>query len=403
MNTTNSIYLIPYIILIHMKFTCSTQEFLQALQLVGRAISGQQALPILGNILFKAEGNVCTVSATDLELSIVTSFGATVEIPGTITIPAKAILNFAQYNSDPEVTLETKEGTQLHCSSAHSKTMLSGESAADYPSIVPVDGGTGFSLDASSLLDALHYVTFSSARSSLRPVLSGVSLRTEDGKIILVSTDSYRLSEYAITTKHTEEFSCIVPVKVLEELRTILSSKKLPKRSPTEEGAAQGERAEAIPVQITLSQQQIELRIENTLLLSRLIEGKFPDYRQIIPKEHSTKALISTRELVTSVRRMHYFAKEVNNNLTFAFTPGNLHMTTPQTQAGRDESDIPVELEGSEGKIALSSSYLLDFLGHMEEDIVDVRISDSMHPAVFRIPGNDRFLHLIMPLRMQES
>lgn len=386
-----------------MKFTCSTPDLLQALQLVSRAISGQQALPILGNILLQAQGNRCIVSATDLELSIVTSFEARIETEGSVTVPAKAFLNFAQYNSDPEVTLETKEGTQIRCSSAHSKSMLSGEAASEYPSIVPVEQKTTFSLDAATLLEGLHLVTFASARTSLRPVLSGVYLRTEGESIILVATDSYRLSEYVIKAQPTEQISCIIPVKVLDELRTVLGAKKPAKRSATEEDAKEGERAEAIPVHISLSQQQIEIRVDNTRLLSRLIEGKFPDYRQIIPKEHTTKAVLSTRELTTAVKRMHYFAKEVNNNLTFSFGNAQVHVATPQTQLGRDEATIPVELEGGDGKIALSSSYLLDFLGHIGSDAVDMRITDSMHPAVFHLPASDKFLHLIMPLRMQEA
>jgi DNA polymerase III subunit beta len=386
-----------------MKLSCSTQELLQALQLVSRAISGQQALPILGNILVKAEHNQCVLSATDLELSIVTSFDATVEQEGAVTIPAKAILNFAQYNNDPEVTLEVKDGTQIKCSSSHSKTVLSGEAATNYPSIVPVEKQTAFALDASTLLEALHVVTFSSARSSLRPVLSGVYLRTEGEQIILVATDSYRLSEYKIKAPSSEQLSCIIPVKVLEELRTVLSGKKPAKKSPTEEDVKEGERVEAIPVQITLSQQQIEMKVGNTRLLSRLIDGKFPDYRQIVPKEHTSKAIIPVRDLTTAVKRMHYFAKEVNNNLTFSFTTGEVSIATPQTPLGKDEATIPVELTGTNGKIALSSSYLLDFLAHIDDEALDMRITDSMHPAVFHSPGSDRFLHLIMPLRMQES
>jgi DNA polymerase-3 subunit beta len=320
-----------------------------------------------------------------------------------ITIPAKAILNFAQYNNDPEVMLEVKDGTQIKCSSSHSKTVLSGEAATNYPSIVPVEKQTGFSLDAATLLEALHVITFSSARSSLRPVLSGVYLRTEGDQIILVATDSYRLSEYKITAPSSEPISCIIPVKVLEELRTVLAGKKPAKKSVTEEDAKEGERVEAIPVQIALSTQQIEMKVGNTRLLSRLIDGKFPDYRQIVPKEHGLKAIIPARDLTTAVKRMHYFAKEVNNNLTFSFTGGEVNIATPQTPLGKDEATISVETTGADGKIALSSSYLLDFLAHVDSDALDMRMTDSMHPAVFHLPGSDKFLHLIMPLRMQEN
>lgn len=165
-----------------MKFLCKTSDLLQGLQLVGRAISSQQALPILGNILLEAKGNSCTLSATDLELSIVTSFSADIENEGAITIPAKAVLHFAQYNTDDEVLLETSEGTQLKCTSKHAKTLIAGESAQDYPTITSVEKETGFTLESTPLLHALHLVTFASARTSIRPVLSGVYLRTENGK-----------------------------------------------------------------------------------------------------------------------------------------------------------------------------------------------------------------------------
>lgn len=386
-----------------MKLSCLTSDLQQALQLASRAISGQQALPILGNIHLRAHGNSCTVSATDLELSIITTFPATVEEEGVITVPAKAILNFAQYTSDAEVKMETKDESQLRCSSGHSKTILSGEAASEYPTIPSIEKKMGFRLDAASLLEALHYVTFASARTTLRPVLSGVYVRSEAGGIIFVSTDSYRLSEYTIPTEVDGSLSCIIPVKVLDELKVFLASKKPPKRSPTEEGEKEGAREEALPVHITLSEQQVEIRVGSTQLLSRLIEGKFPDYRQIIPKEHTLRATLSTRELITTVKRMHYFAKEVNNNLTFSFSPTEVHITTPETQGGKDEGTIPVELSGKEGKIALSSSYLLDFLGHVDRDTVEIRMTDSMHPAVFYLPGNERLLHLIMPLRMQEG
>ncbi len=379
-----------------MKFSCSTSALLQSLQLVSRAISGQQALPILGNILLQVEGKRCTVSATDLEISIVTSFEAAIENEGSITVPAKAILNFAQYTTDPEVVLETIDGTQIKCTSKHSKTTLSGELASEYPTIAPVEKKISFAVNAHNLLEALHLVTFTCARTSLRPVLSGVSVRTEGGKLILVGTDSYRLSEYVLDTTMQEEISCIIPVKVLEEVKAAISGVKAKKPSADE-------KIDEVPhVQVTLSAQQVELQVGTTRFLSRLIEGKFPDYKQIIPKEMAVRSVISSHELTTAVRRMHYFAKEVNNNLTFVLAAGDVQIKTPQTPLGKDEASVTAETTGGESKIALSSSYLLDFLSHIDDANVELQVVDSMHPAVFKLPNAPQFLHLIMPLRMQD-
>ncbi len=380
-----------------MKFSCNTQDFLQALQLVSRAISPQQALPILSNILLHAEGNTCTVSATDLELSIITSFDAEIENEGSITIPAKAILNVAQYTNEATILLESVEGKQLRCTAAQTKTTLSGEAASEYPTIPPVEKKTSFTIQATPLLTALNLVTFASARSSLRPVLSGVSVRSEKDSFVLVATDSYRLSEYIIpTTGSTQEVSCIIPVKVLDELKAILAARKpLPKKD-SKDGSHE------YTVDVTLSQQQIELSIDGTRLISRLIDGKFPDYHQIIPTDTVCKAAVNIRELTTAVKRMHYFAKEMNNNLTFSIGNGEVRISTPQTQLGKDEAQLQAEVKG-EGKIALSSSYLLDFLGHISGDTVELALVDSMHPAVFHIPAEPALLHLVMPLRMQEE
>ena len=401
---TNCLYLnsLFFSIIESMKFSCRTSDLLHALHLVSRAISNQQALPILGNILFEVEGKRCTVSATDLELSIVTSFTASIENEGAITVPAKAILNFAQYNSDAEVLLETTEGTQLKCTSKQAKTVIAGEAATEYPTITSIEKEESFSLDAAPLLDALHMVTFASAKSTLRPVLSGVYLRAEKGQLIFVATDSYRLSEYkAKMAGGAGDISCIIPAKVLEELRAILSTKKEEKGK--EEAKDDKKKEAPKKVDITLSAQQIEIGFENTKLLSRLIEGKFPDYQQIIPKESKTQVVLSTKELLTTVKRMHYFAKEVNNNLTLQVTKNSVHITTPQTQAGKDEATLQTDVKGDSNKIALSSSYLLDFLGHVDDNTVEMHITDSMHPAVFRLPSRAESLHLIMPLRLQDE
>ena len=386
-----------------MKFLCKTGELLQALTLVSRAISTQQALPILGNILFQAEGRRCTVSATDLELSIVTGFDAQIENEGSITVPARAILNFAQYNSDTEVLIETTEGTHLHCVSDHAKATISGESATEYPAIPPIKKQTTFTLDVHALFGALQLTTFTCARSTLRPVLSGVYLCAEKGELTMVGTDSYRLSESKIPIKGGDtSFSCIVPVKVLDELKGILSRRRGEENSDNKD-----KNIEDVPAvstaEIILSDQQIRVTIENTQLFSRLIEGKFPDYHQIIPQKEATRALLPTRDLITSIKRMHYFAKEMNNNLTFSMKEGAVKMATPQTQGGKDEAEIPADITGAASKIALSSAYILDFLGHVNEDTIDMRVTDSMHPAVFYLLHSPHFLHLVMPLRLQEE
>lgn len=383
-----------------MKFSCDTTELQKTLSLVSRAISSQQALPILGNVLIKAEGKRCTISATDLELSIVSSIKAEIENEGTITVPAKAFMNFAQYNSDSSVLIETINGNQLKCTSSKAKTVISGEMASEYPTISTITKEDSFSLPAGALLEALQKVTFSAAKTTLRPVLSGVYIKIENNIITLVATDSYRLSEYTLPVKDvSSEIECIIPSKVLEELKSVIGVHL--KSDSGNEGDAPN--TETVMVDVIVSSQQIELQVGHTKLLSRLIDGKFPNYKQIIPKETTSEAGVNVNDFTTVLKRMHYFAKEMNNNITFSVAAEGMHMTTTQTQAGQDEATLSIELTGDNTKIALSSLYLLDFLSHIKSDAITIRLTDSMHPAIFTLPTDEKFLHLIMPLRLQEN
>ncbi len=382
-----------------MKFSCKTQDLLAGLQLVSRAIGTEQVLPILQNILIHVEGKCCTMSATNLELSIVTSFEVVIENEGSITVPAKAILNFIQYNQDDEVLLETSEGTQLKLHSKRAKAVIAGEAASGFPTIAGIQKETTLSLPIGPLLGALNLVTFACARTTSRPVISGVFVQAEKGKITLVGTDSYRLSEYKIDVEGDPgDISCIIPAKFLEELKSVIALEK-GKVGDDEKTKKEGLKN----IEVALGSQQIEVHVGHTKLLSRLIDGKFPDYHQVLPKEKKTSAVLSVKDLLSAVKRMHYFAKEQSNNITFTLTKSSLHIATKQTQLGRDESTIYADITGGENKIAISSTYLIDFLSRIGDETVVLELSDKMHPAVFRLPSGDPYLHLIMPLRMTEE
>jgi DNA polymerase III subunit beta len=385
-----------------MKFSCGTKDILQTIGIVGRAITGQQALPILNNILIQVEGKRCVLSATNLEFSIISHLDAEVENEGAITIPAKAIQNFAQYSTDDEVVFETSEDSQLKCFSKKSKTIIAGESTSEYPKISPIKKENQITVKSSDLLDAIHNVAFASAKTTTRPVLSGVYMKVVKGDLYMVATDSYRLSEYRMPVETNGEVECIVPSRVLVEMMSVLGGKKTGDSKKKEEEKSEKEE-EKNTVQMSLSPQQIEVVIGRTTLLSRLIDGTFPKYQQIIPEKHTTSALLPLGELLTTTKRMHYFAKESNNNLTFAFNSKDISIQTQTTQVGKDEAQIPVDVKGEKNKIALSSSYLLDFLSHLSGDEIHMEITDKMHPAVFRVPDVPNFLHLIMPLRMSEE
>lgn len=385
-----------------MKFSCKTADLLSGLQLVSRAIGTEQVLPILQNILISIEGKRCTLSATNLELSIVTSFEVSIENEGSITVPAKAILNFVQYNQDDEIILETSEGTQLKLHSKRAKAVIAGEAASGFPTITSIQKDVTLNLPISPLLTALNLVTFACARTTSRPVISGVFVKMEKGKITMVGTDSYRLSEYKIDIPGlTGDVACIIPAKFLDELKGVIALHRGREAEDKDENGKKKPFVES--VDIYLGSQQIEVHLAHTKLVSRLIDGKFPDYAQVVPKEKNTTAVVNIKDLLGAVKRMHYFAKEQSNNITFTFNKSGIHLMTKQTQIGRDESTITSAVDGKDNKIAVSSTYLIDFLARLDTEEVLIELSDKMHPAVFKIPTDHTYLHLIMPLRMTEE
>ena len=340
------------------------------------------------------------MSATNLELSIITSFEVNIENEGGITVPAKALLNFIQYNRDEEVVLETSEGTQLKIHSKQAKAVISGEVVSGYPVIPSAVKETSLKLSTEPFIKALNLVVFACAKTTSRPVISGVYMRIEKGVMTLVGTDSYRLSEAKIDVGGVKtDISCIIPARFLEELKMVMGGR----RTDDEKKSAKQDVATTQTIDVHLSSQQIEAQVGPTKLLSRLIDGRFPDYQQVLPKERNTTVSVLTKDLLSAVKRMHYFAKEVNNNITFSVVGTSLHLFTKQTQIGKDESTITVSVDGKDNKIAISSTYLIDFLSRIDVDTLIMELSDKMHPAVFKLPGNMQYLHLIMPLRMLED
>ncbi len=371
-----------------MKFSCEVSALLTGVQLVSRAIGSDQVLPILQNILLKAEGNSCTLSATNLEVSIITTIPIEQQEDGVVTIPMKAFLHFLQYNSDDRVVIEVKEGTHVHLHSKKAKAVLIGEDAKGFPHISSIQSETQFTLPLTPLLSALHFVTFTSAKTMTRPVLSGVLWASTEKNLTIVATDSYRLSEYVFEIPNLPNgIQSIIPARFLDEVRGVM-------------GVIQSTLKEEV-MTIRMNTQQIEMHIGSTTLSSRLIEGKFPDYTQILPKEKKTTITVKAKDLLSTIKRLHYFAKEQSNNITFSIENSIITLTTRETQYGRDEATIEGKVEGEmQNKIALSSLYSIDFLSRLTEEEVVIDIIDRFHPAVFRVPKNAGVLHLVMPLRI---
>jgi len=368
-----------------MKLICEQKQLLRGLVIASKAISSNNTLPILNNILIKAEGQKLYFSATNLEIAVEYYIDAEVKNEGVITIPSKIITNYVNFLKDEKIELISKESNVI-INSSNSNTEINGLPASEYPSIPKTELTSQFKIKSKELKNAIKKVVFAASISSTRPVLSGVFLNILGNELKLVATDSYRLSEKKIQleNKIEEEIKSIVPAKTIHELLRLIELEE-----------------EVEEIEIINSSNQILFKIGNILLTSRLIEGVYPDYKQIIPKETKTTIELDSDEFILTLKRINLFAKENNNNIALNINKtGELKIKTSITQIGREESILQTKIEGEENKIALNSQYLLDILNNLSEKEILLQVNEKINPIIIKTKTEKEFLHIIMPLKI---
>ncbi len=367
-----------------MKVVIAQESLLEALKIVSRAVAGQNTLPVLGNILIRAEGKKVNFYATNLELSIATSCEAVVKNEGAITVPAKVLTSYTSLlGKEDDIELVAADGATLEVKSPSSKTKIKGISADEFPQIATVDNGIKLLLDAKGFRTAVHQVAFAAQENSSRPILSGVYFGVDKSELRMAATDSYRLSEKVLKlATAVDARKCVIPVRAVFEADRLVAGEE--------------------EVRITIDENQVMFTVGNTQLTSRLIDGQFPDYQQIIPKKVTSTIEVDRAEFELAVRRVSIFAKQNNQHMKLeALNDGTLAVSTDATEIGEERTVIPVKLTGEVNIIALNTDYVLDVLGALSADNkVKLELDTKMSPAVFKTVNGTDFVHLVMPLKM---
>lgn len=368
-----------------MKLSCLQKDLKFALDIVSLAVSPSTTLPVLNNILLKATNKKLFLAATNLEIAINFAVAADIKNEGAITIPAKLLTNYISLLEDEDVELRVEEGTTLHLKTKTSQTKIKGILPDEFPLIPVVEKETSIFIPAKDLAGAIDSTIFSAATTGTRPVLAGIYLHAEKDTLKMVATDSFRLAEkkVTLTQKVEKAVDCIIPVRTMLELGRIL-----------------GSRYEKEIVEIQVSKTQVLFLVEGVELVSRLIEGRFPDYEKIIPKATRTKLEAPTNHLTMATRRVSLFAKENSNSIRLTATnDGKLQIATDETSVGEERAEVDIKMEGENNKITLNSQYLLDVLGHLKDN-VSIEIDEKLTPVVVRPSKKEDYLYIIMPLKV---
>lgn len=367
-----------------MRLTCSQKNLADALGVTNKAVGTNNTLPVLNNVLVKAEGKKLYFTTTNLEIAINYWIDADVKNEGEITIPSKLLTNYIGYLKDENVDMSIEEGESILIKTNDSKTKIKGINSSEFPSIPIVEKDGGFKVSTKDLNIAINQVVFAAALNTTRPILTGIYFVIKKDELKMVATDSYRLAEKTLKIKDVSgDISCIVPSKTILELGAILSLTK-------NDG----------DVEIIVSKNQIFFSVDKIKITSRLIEGQFPNYQQVIPQNTSIKVQLNTSELSLVLKRINLFAKENNNKVLFKVTHDGLMITTDTTQYGVGEIEIKTKVEGGVSEIALNSQFILDVLSNMGSDEVVLELGEKTMPAILRPSNNNDYIHIIMPLKI---
>jgi DNA polymerase-3 subunit beta len=372
-----------------MKIRCKQTELSQVLSMVNRAVSPNNTLPVLNNILLRAEKGELILSATNLEIAIKASIEATVEIEGSVTVPAKAFSSYVSLLRDEEINLQVKKGNTIEVESTGSETKMKGISSEEFPLLPELKDPQVFKLPTEGLKQAIEQVVFAASTNISRPVLTGVFCKISGKTMKLAATDSYRLAEKTMIYEEDLgiEIQFIIPAKTAQELAKAISY------------------AKEDSIEIQVNKGQVVFMIGSVQILSRLIEGNYPNYEQILPKESKTSAVLTREDFTLALKKISVIVRENNNNVKLAVESGKIKLQSDETQVGEGSAEIEAATGGDDQLAALNAQYLLDVLGHIGTESVYLGLNDGLSPVKV-VPADSEsengggYLHIIMPLKV---
>ena len=385
-----------------MKLSCLQENLAEGLATVGRVVPSKSTLPVLSNVLLATEPGQLRLAATNLEMAISTRVAARVVDEGTITLPARLLADYVgllDKGSQVDLALNAKS-RRMHLSCGRYEANVAGLDAEDFPAIPSVSGGAVFSLPAPLLKEAIEQVVFAAAQDETRPVLAGVYFRLQGNRLTLAAADGFRLAVRSVDLERSapEDLAVIIPGRALSELARVLPDT--------------GD--ESVDIATTANRNQILCRVGDTEIVSRLIEGQFPDYQRIIPQDARTRIVIGSGDFLRATRVASVFARDNANIVKLqvkpsgesadeqSLAPGQVLVISQSQEMGDNQSALDASVQGEEQAVAFNGKYLRDALESIETAEVRLDLTGPASPGVLRPLGElgDSYLHVIMPMHV---
>lgn len=384
-----------------MKVSCQQEQLAKGLSIVGRAVSTKTTLPVLNNILLATDsenGGRLKLAATNLEISITVWVPAIIQEEGDITVPARLLSEFvgslSSQGKDSTVQLSLDQQTlTLHVKGGRYEANVKGIASEDFPSIQSVtSSNNNISVEAGVLKEAINQVAFAASTDETRPVLTGIFANFSENKVVLAAADSFRLAVRTATlaSEVSQAFTAILPARAMTELARII---------PDDESM--------VEISVNANKSQALFKTDTVHFTSSLIEGNFPNYQQIIPKNYQTRAVLETSSLNQAVRTAGIFAKDSGGNIVKLsivpgedVTPGSLLLTANAAEVGDNRNEIDASVDGQNAQIAFNAKYMIDVLNVITTGQVALELQSPSNPGVVRPVGKDDYVHVIMPMHL---
>lgn len=362
-----------------MKFQAQSSHILPSAALASR-FTGRGSLPSLSTILIVADSNAVLLRATNLECGVEVSFPAKVTKSGTVAVSGAIFSGFMQNNSGKMITVELVD-TLLKLESDRAKASLKTVSSDDFPTLPRVSGDLSFTIKAPDLIRLLKSVSFCAATSTVKPELQGVYVTGGTGKLTAAATDSFRLAEKTVPLKSRGSIApLIVPARNIVELTRIL------------EGAVSD-------VVVYFNQNQLSTQIENVYYTTRLIDGSFPNYRQIIPKQFSTEAVVLREDFLQALKSLQLFSdKFLQTSLAGNPKQKTLELSSRNSDVGEEQVALPSAVSGEEVRMNFNSRYLADGASALSGESLRLSFSGAGKPLVIKDASDESYLYLAMPM-----
>ncbi len=362
-----------------MKFSLAKQVLLDGLNKVAGVVATRPSMPILSNVLLNAADGELELTTTNMELTIRAKVPCVVETPGSITLPAKKLQSIIREMRDGEVNIDTK-GTVASILCNRAKFRLNGLAAEEFPTLQAFKEAREFKVPQAMLNKGFRYTEFAISNDGTRYILNGIYTCFQDGKLTLVATDGRRLAlfENELEFPESQQICIDLPSRAVAEVHRLLSDNG--------------------DVMVRITSNQASFDLGDTLVVTKLIDGNYPNYRQVIPSRYNERITMPAQELNETVRRVSLLSAEKANTVKFHFTPGVMEVQSSAANIGEAKEEVPIEYNGNELSITFNADFILAPLKAVGDGEVALDLIDSSSPGVMRVA--DEFLYVLMPMHM---